>query len=148
MAIVRSYGSGQPFPALWARHTVAQDFRIGQGVTPFPASVVRIALDGIDSPILDFLHNPHVVGFPIQAIRSPIEKDNITGAGFAASVLPQAAGFEPFLSRPHIGKFRDNVCVDIPALVGAPTHKAGAPLHTGVEAVLRPIGFAAYIADL
>ena len=45
-------------------------------------------------------------------------------------------------------KFRDHACVDIAALIGTPTHEAGAPFHTPVEAVPRPIGLTAYIAYL
>ena len=50
----------------------------------------------------------------------------------------------PFTS----GEFGNDTGLDIAALVGTPTDKAGAPVHTLSKAVPAPIGFAAYIADL
>ena len=45
-------------------------------------------------------------------------------------------------------KLRDNPVLDIAAFVRTPRNKAGAPFHTRVEAIPRPIGLTAYIADL
>ena len=67
----------------------------------------------------------------------PIEIDYISWAGFIAVILPQAPLLEPIRAGDAARRFRDHASVQIPALIGAPTDKAGAPLHAGVEEIGR-----------
>ncbi len=77
----------------------------------------------------------------------PIEVDDVAGIWSVAAVLPLIAGSEPAFTGDTASGFRDNICVDIPALIGAPGNETGAPLYTGFKPHVRPIGIAG-VADL
>lgn len=119
------------------------------GILIDSAAIAGITLNGVDSSVLDFLNNPHMVGFSVLPVFIvPIEKDNIAGSGFVVSILPKPTLLEPVRALHTACKFRDNAGVDISALVSTPRNKAGAPFYTGVEAVPRPVRYTAHIADL
>ena len=109
------------------------------GIAVLPAAIAGIALHGVDHPVLHLLHDAHMVGKAVlgagTSLVVPIEVNYISWAGFIAVILPQAPVFEPIRAGDTARRFRDHASVQIPALVGAPTDKAGAPLHAGVEAV-------------
>ena len=56
--------------------------------------------------------------------------------------------FEPLNAVYATSVLRNDTCVDIATLIGTPTDKAGAPFHSAVKAVPRPVRFAADISDL
>ena len=67
------------------RNTISNNYRASIRIIPLLAGIAAIALNGIDSIILDFFNDTHMVG---SAVTLPIEKDNITCFWRVASVLP------------------------------------------------------------
>ena len=122
------------------------------GILLLSAAIAGITLDGVDNAVFAFLHNANMIGLAIlragAALIIPIEENDLTGRRFKAAVLPLVTVFEPLDTIDTACKFRDHAAVDIAALIRTPAHKAGAPFHTGVKAVPRPIGLTAHIADL
>ena len=103
------------------RHTVPQYLIIPYGIVIFSAAIAGISLHGVDSSVLYFLNDTHMVGFSVLPVFIvPIKKDNITGSGFVTVVLPKSAISEPFNTPNTACKFRDNACVNMAALVSAP----------------------------
>lgn len=136
------------YRALFFQDAEAQNLIVSQRVAVFLADIVGITLYGVNLAVFYLFHNAYMVWFPIQAIGLPIEKDEIPGAGFVAVVLPQVTGLEPFLAGADACKLGYNPSFDIPAFIGAPGHKAGAPFHTTAETVPTPVRLAAHVADL
>lgn len=82
------------------------------------------------------------------AVRLPIKKDDVAGAGRIAAGLPFVPVLKPLNARRAPGKPRKNIRVNIAALLGHPAHEASAPLDMACEAVPAPVGLPADIADL
>ena len=82
------------------------------------------------------------------ALVVPIEEDNHSGDRLGRAVYPLTSVLEPLHSVYAACEFRNHAGFNIAALVGAPAHEAGTPLHTAAEAVPRPVRLAAYIAHL
>ena len=103
------------------------------GVAVLPAAIAGVALHSVDHSVLHLLHNAHMVGKTIlgagTSLVVPIEVNYISWTGFIAVVLPQAPVFEPISARDTARRPGDHTGVQIPALVGTPTDKAGAPLQ-------------------
>ena len=78
----------------------------------------------------------------------PVEEDDVSRGGGGAAVQPLVAVFEPVDAGFAPGEVRHDAAFDIAALVGAPRHKAGAPVHARGEAHIAPIGLAAHISYL
>ena len=70
------------------------------------------------------------------------------GSGINRIIRPLPAAAEPFNAADAPGKFRGDSRIKIAALVKTPRNETGAPLHTGIKSVPRPIGLTAHIADL
>lgn len=83
-----------------------------------------------------------------KTIAFPVKEDNVSCFWCKAAVLPLSSFLKPFRALYAACKLRDNAVFNITALISAPRNEAGASLDTGVEAVPRPIGLTAYIADL
>ena len=122
------------------------------GILVLSAAIAGIALDGVDNTVFAFLHDAEMIGLTIlragTAFIVPIEENDLTSGRFKAAVLPLPTVFEPLHPISAACEFRYHAAVDIAALIRTPAHKAGAPFHTGVKAVPRPIGLTAHIADL
>ena len=133
------------------RGAVAKDLIMTNGIAFLAAAVAGIAFHGVDISVLYPFHDTNMVGTSILSVRVrvvPIKEDDVAGARLIAAVLPQTAFPEPCHTRRTPCELRNNAVFDIAALVGAPGHKAGAPLHTGVKPIPRPIRHTAHIADL
>lgn len=63
-------------------------------------------------------------------IAAPIEVNDRAGSRDAVSILPLASGTEPLHTGGTVRVLWDHAGFDVPTLVGAPAHKAGAPLYT------------------
>ena len=87
----------------------------------------------------------HVVNLTVAL---PIKEDDLTCRRLKVVVLPLPTVFEPLHPVDAACEFWYHATVDIAALIRTPTYKAGAPFHTPVKAVPRPIGLTAHIADL
>lgn len=117
------------------------------------AGVAGVALDGVDDAVLAFFHDADVIGFAVLragcAVRViPVKENDHAGSGFNRVIRPLPVAAEPFNAADAPGEFRGGSRIKITALVKAPRNKAGAPFHTGVKSVPRPIGFTTHIADL
>lgn len=125
---------------------------MSHGILVLSAAIAGIALYGVDNAVFAFLHDADMIGLPIlragAAFVVPIKEDDLTGGRFKAAILPLSTIFEPLHPIDTACELRDNAAVDIATLIGTPAYKAGAPFHTGVKAVPRPIGLTAHIADL
>ena len=124
---------------------------MSQRIAPIPAAISGITFNGIHSAILNSFNDTHMVSTAVQAAAFfilPIEEYNHAGGGRDVSACPLIVLSEPVDTPFTFGEFGNDTGLDIAALVGTPTHKAGAPVHTLGKAVPAPIGFAAYIADL
>ncbi len=104
-------------------------------------------------PFFAFFHNADVIGFAVLRAGCavwviPVKENDHAGRGINRVIRPLPVAAEPFNAADAPGKFRGGSRIKIAALVKAPRNKAGAPFHTGVEAIPRPIGFTACIADL
>ena len=120
------------------------------GIVILPASIAGVALYGVDDTVLHLLHDAHMVRNTvlrpgIAARIVPIKENQIAGARFIAVVLPKSPVLEPLGAGDTPGKLWDHACVNIPALIGTPTDKAGAPLHMVTEDVPRPLRRIAYV---
>ena len=110
--------------------TIPQYSPISHGITQLLAGIVGIPLDGVDGTAVTGLYNPYMVSY---AIAAPIEINDRTWSRNDVSILPLASGAEPFHAGGTVGVLGHNTGFNITALVGAPAHKTGAPLHTGAE---------------
>ena len=138
---------------LISRSSVPINLIIANRIVGLPAPVAGVALYGVDDTVFHLLHNAHMVGYTVlrpgvSARIVPIKENQVAGARLIAVALPKSPIFEPLGASDTPGKFRDHTCINIPALIGAPTDKAGAPLYMGVEAVPGPIELTAHVPDL
>lgn len=132
---------------------ISKDFIIPHGILVLAAGVAGVALDGVDNAVFAFFHDADVIGFAVLragcAVRVvPVEENDHAGSGLNRIIRPLPVAAEPFNAADAPGKFRGGSRIKITALVKAPRNKAGAPFHTGVKSVPRPIWFTAHIADL
>ena len=72
---------------LIGRGAVPINLIVPNGIAVLPHGITRVALYGVDTAILHFLHNPHMVGRTILASIIPIEKDDVAGARLIACLL-------------------------------------------------------------
>ena len=121
------------------RSAVPVNLIMTYGIAVLPAAIAGVTLHGVDKAVLHLFHDTHMVGKAVlgagAALVVPIKVDDVAGAGFIAVVLPESPVFEPIRAGNTARRPGDHASVQIPALVGAPTDKTGAPLHTGIEAV-------------
>ena len=137
------------FDQLICRGSIPINFIVTDRITVLTATITGVAFDGVDASILHLLHNANMVGRTILATIIPIEKDNIAGSRLIAVVLPQSPLLEPRHTLRCTGrKLRNDTGFNIAALVGAPAHKAGAPLYSAVKTVPAPVRLTADIPHL
>ena len=103
-------------------HDFGAAYRIAQSLH----RIIGIPLDGVHDTSITGFHNPHMVSYTISA---PVKVNYRAGSRDAVSILPLASGAEPFHAGWAAGVLGHNARLDITALVGAPAHKAGAPLY-------------------
>ena len=122
---------------------VALDALVVHIVTSDFAGVAAVSLYGIDPAAVRADDDAHMVG---AAVQVPIEKDSISGGEVViAPCAPLSMGLEP---RDALGLTGGKARFRQPHLAVAPGHEAGAPFHTGIEAVPAPVGLTAHIAHL
>ena len=156
VSLIINICTGRPNQAagfLRVQNSISEDFIIPDGILVPAAGVAGVALNGVDDAVFAFFHDADVIGFAVLragcAVRVvPVEENDHTGRGINRVIRPLPAAAEPFNAADAPGKFRGSSRIKIPALVKAPRNKAGAPFHTGVESVPRPIGLSAHISDL
>ena len=103
-----------------------------QRIAPLPAAISGITLDGVHSAILNPFYNANMVSTAVQAAAFfilPVEEDNHAGGGGDVSACPLIVLSEPVDSPFTSEEFGNDTGLDIAALVGTPTHKAGAPVY-------------------
>ena len=105
---------------------IPQYSSIPHGITELFTRIIGISLDGVDGTAVTGLYNPYMVSY---AIAAPIEINDRTWSRNAVSILPLASGAEPFHAGGTVRMLGHNAGFNITALVGAPTHKTGAPFH-------------------
>ena len=80
---------GFPFlRELIGRSAVPVNLIVANGVAVLAHRVARVAFYGVDTAILDLLHNAYMVRLPVLAPIVPIKEDNVTGTRLIAVVLP------------------------------------------------------------
>ena len=136
------------FLIIWG--SVAANLVMTNSILLLPADIAGVTFHGIDDPALHLFHNAHMVRRSVLAfvLIVPIEKDQVAGARFIATVLPQSSLPEPLDADRAACEPGDHAGIQIAALIGAPGNKAGAPIHPALEAIPGPIGLTAYIAEL
>src|SRR5699024_2884490 len=72
---------------LIGRGAVPVNLIVANGVAVLAHRIARVALYGVDTAILNFLHNAYMVGLPVLAPIVPIKKDDVAGARLIAVVL-------------------------------------------------------------
>lgn len=132
---------------------ISKDFIIPHGILVLAADVAGVALDGVDNAVFAFFHDADVIGFAVLRTGCavwilPVEENDHTGSGLNRVIRPLPVAAEPFNAADAPGKFWGGSRIKITALVKAPRNKTGAPFHTGVKSVPRPIWFTTHIADL
>ena len=55
---------------LVGRCSVPINLIMPNGVPPFPATITRVALHGVDKTVLNFLHDTYMVGQPVLRPRN------------------------------------------------------------------------------
>ena len=112
---------------------------VSHGVAVLTHRVARVALHGVDDPVLDLPDNAHVVGLPVLragvTLVVPVEEDNHAGRRLDGVIRPLATVSEPLDAVDATCEFGNDTGVDVAALVGAPGNKAGTPFHTAAEAI-------------
>ena len=73
---------------LIGRDTVPVNLIVPNGVAVLAHRVARVTFYGVDTAILDFFHNTHMVGLPVLASIIPVKKDDVTGTRLIAARLP------------------------------------------------------------
>ena len=81
-------------------------------------------------------------------ISAPVEVYDRARSRDAVPILPLASGSEPFHASGTVGVLGHNAGLNVPALITAPAHKTGAPLHAGAESIPAPIGLPTYVSYL
>ena len=136
-----------PFLIVW--DTVAENLIIPHRVAPLAAAIGGVALDGVNSTIFHFFHDPNMIGIAVLPIFIiPVKEDNHAGTGFKAVADPLPPVFEPLYTVDTAGEFGDNAGTKIPTFIGTPAYEAGTPFYPFCESVPTPIRFAADVADL
>ena len=138
---------------LRVQDSIAENSIIPDGILVLAAGVAGVALDGVDDAVFAFFHDADVIGFAVLRTGCavwviPVEENDHAGSGLNRIIRPLLAAAEPLNAADAPGKFRGGSRIKITALVKAPRNKAGAPFHTGIKAVPRPIGLTAHISDL
>lgn len=129
--------------------SVSVDLIVSNRIAVLAAAIAGVALDGVDTAILHFLHDANMIGRTVLAAIIPIEKDNVARARLIAVVLPQSALLEPRHPLRCTGrKLRNDASFNIAALVSTPAHKAGAPLYSAVKTIPTPVRLTADIPHL
>ena len=112
-------------------------------------AVSGVTLNGIDGSILDFFYDAGVIRLSVLSVFIvPIKEDNHAGGRLGGIIHPLSPVLEPLRSKDTTGILGNNPCVNITALIGAPAHKAGAPLDTRAKSIPAPVRFTAIISDL
>ena len=107
--------------------------------------VAAVAFYGVDVPAFDFFYDAGMIGDTVLAVGFdliPVKVNDVAGIWGVTAVLPLIAGPKPALARYASSGFGNNVCIDIPALIGTLGNKARTPLYTGIKTHVRPIGVA------
>ena len=134
------------------RNSIAKDFIVTYSIMVFAAAIAGVPFDGVDNAVLNPFNDAGMIGFAVlwagTALVIPIEEDNHTRSRFDIIICPLASILEPVDTVDTACIFGNNTSLDIPALIGAPRYKAGAPLNTRAETVPAPVGLAAHIAKL
>lgn len=138
-----------PLNGLIHRGTEAQHFIIPNGILPLPAGIAGVSLHDVNHTVFHLFHDAYMVCTSVLAVFIiPIKEDNVSRLRFIISSLPLTITLEPAYTVHTAGEFWNQTAVDIPALVGTPGHKAGAPLYSAVKAVPTPVGFSAFVTNL
>ena len=99
----------------------SENLIIPYGVSVLLAHITGISLNSVHDTVLDFLHDPYMVGIAVLPIFIvPVKENDIPRPGFVISTLPQAPILEPLDASATSGKLRNNSGVDIPALISTP----------------------------
>ena len=116
--------------------SISKNLIMPDRIPSFPATITGVTLDGVDKAVFYFLNDAYMVNWAIlTTFTAPVKEDNIAWARLIAVILPESPIFEPLNPIDASSEFRNHTSVQIPALVGTPTDKTGAPFHTGAKAV-------------
>ena len=113
--------------------TITQNLKMSQRIVPFLATISSITLDGVHSAILNSFHDANMVSAAVQSAAFfviPVEEDNHAGSRSDVAARPLIVLLEPVDTPFTSGEFGNDTGLNIAALVGTPTHKAGTPIHT------------------
>lgn len=127
------------------REPISVDIAASHRIFLLSASIPEVSFHGMDNAIFAVFHNTHMVNRPICASN---KKDDISGHRLIVSILPLSLCFEPVHAVGAERKLRNNPRFDVAALLRAPAHKAGTPLHAVAKAVPGPVGLSALLPDL
>ena len=117
-------------------------------------TITRVAFDGVDVAVFDFLDDAYMIGFSVLAFAGtvPVEVDEVAGGrdvgdGFALGVgvgglLPSVTADEPVYTGAAARGFGQGAVLNVAALVGAPGDEASAPLHAARVAHVGPVDLA------
>lgn len=142
---------------LICRDTISQDFIVSEGITSSCTAVTGVALDGIDSAVLDLLNDTNMVRQPILRTRLAIrrilvEEDNHAKCWFEAFVCPLTTCLEPVDAVDATGKLGNdanvNIATLVSTLVSTPANKASTPSYTRSETIPTPVRHATYVTNL
>ena len=137
---------------LIGRNPVAKDFIVAYSIMVLTAAIARVSFDGVNNAVFNPLNDSSMIGFSIlrtgATLVIPIEEDNHAGCRFDIVIGPLTAILEPVDTVDTACVFGNNASLDIPALIGAPRYKAGAPFYARSETVPAPVGFTTHIAKL
>ena len=115
------------------------------------AGVSGVAFYSVDGAVFDFFDDAYMVEDAVltSLVRVvPIEEYDITRIGGIGITLPLIAFLEPVFADIADGKAGKDTVLQISTIVGTPTDKYCAPVHSFIEAIPSPEGFTAYIVHL
>ena len=72
--------------------SVSVDLIVSNRIAVLAAAIAGVALDGVDTAILHFLHDANMIGRTVLTSIIPIEKDNVAGSRLIAVVHVLASG--------------------------------------------------------
>ena len=99
-------------------------------IPSFPATITGVTLYGVDKAIFYFLHNAYMVGQSVLTVFTvPVKENNVARARFIAVILLESPVFEPLCAVDATGELGNHASVNIPALIGTPGYKTGAPVY-------------------
>jgi len=93
---------------LIGEYSIPININAAKVIRAYAAGVAGIALNGIDLSVSHVLNNAHMVAL---AVCFPIEKDDVTGTGRIAIILPLLSILKPLDARRTPGKPRNNASV-------------------------------------